>query len=87
MQITMIGDIEISSNGQSVWVNGPLTCLARFGERGWWDVGCDKPDFEGAPWNEPGLRPDERWPIFVSRVKSRYGIAVPDSHKPKSLEA
>lgn len=85
MQVTMIGDTEIRTDGRTVWVNGPAGCLARFGGAGY-EIGSAAPYFEGSPWNEPGLQWPERWALFVARVKARYGIAVPDSHKPKFLK-
>jgi len=79
MNITTTGDIEITSDGKTVWVNGKNGCLARFGPGGF--------EVEGRiSWTSDG--PNEiGWRRFVYRVERECDITIPDIHKPKFLGA
>lgn len=76
MYKTIIGDVEIASDGMTVWVNGPKGSIGRFGRYGF-DVGHS---FYGSS-------SVDAWLDFKSITLGRHGITIPDSHKPKFLAA
>ena len=73
---------EVTSDGRTVWINGPLL-LARF-----CPVSREFCPAEDQMWTtaHPDYKPTAAdWDDFVERVKSLFGIEIPARHRPLYL--
>lgn len=74
------GTYEVSSDGRSCWVNGPLL-VARFGPKGW--EAAKKPgDGYGVADSFAGEPTTSEWRVFVEVVYKRFGVKVAPRHRP-----
>jgi hypothetical protein len=72
----------IESDGITVWVNGAVGALARFGRNG-----IDIHKVGGTQGNEclfctHAVTQTGDWVTFVDQMQRLYGITVPDKHQP-----
>ena len=77
-------DIQIDSDGTTVWVNGDGGyCLGRFGRMGI-DVHCTPDNSNGKQClfctHEPVAAKD--WETFKEQMKTCHNVTVTDQHKP-----
>lgn len=74
--------VEVSSDGRTVWVNGPF-CMARFSSTGWEimePAGMGVTDFvETCLVTSPALD----WEEFVGAVKKHHGVVVDKKFRPE----
>lgn len=83
-----VENFEISSDGRTVWVNGEVGLLGRFG---WAGIDIHKPlelqNLEGeCLFCTHSETTKEDWEVFKTKMKECFGIEVPDKHKPKRLQ-
>jgi hypothetical protein len=75
---------EVSSDGRTIWVNGPEGCLARFCPVS--QEFMSPPDFSA--FKHPNDNPTaEHWQRFVDKVRSAFDLAIDDKHRPLTIEA
>ena len=79
---------EITSDGRTVWVNGPFNCLGRFGPFGI-DIHRSFEE-QKTTGNEclhctHGGTTRADWDTFVVKMKEHYGVEVGPEHMPKAL--
>lgn len=79
---------DIHNDGVTVWVNGPMGLLGRFGRNG---IDIHRPMFEQAIkgeclfcTHEPTTRAD--WVLFQTKMREHFDITVPDKHMPKRFQ-
>lgn len=73
-------DVEIRSDGKTVWVNGPEVCLGRFGPRGV-DVHNDAAgQMEGHQCLDCRQEPD--WEAFKASMLKYHEVEVSDDYRP-----
>ena len=81
--------VEILSDGRSVWVNGPKgECLARFGRYGIDVHNSLDAQLEGEGEclqcsHEPTTRAD--WDAFVKAVATHHGVTISEEHTPRYI--
>jgi hypothetical protein len=73
-------EVQIMSDGVTVWVNGPNGSLARFGAMG---IDVHTADTTGCLYCTHGpTATEEQWRAFVDAVAEHHHVAVTDDHRP-----
>lgn len=85
MAYTTKAEYEIHDDGTTVWVNGPMGLLGRFGNAG---IDVHKPANEQHFTGEclhctHKMTTKEDWDIFKAKMLEHFKIEVPDKHKPR----
>lgn len=71
---------QITTDGKTVWVNGPNGCLGRFSRHGV-DVHRDPADPQSGP-HCLDCSPEPDWNRFKESMKLYHGVIVPDHYRP-----
>ena len=76
---------DISTDGRTVWVNGAMGLLGRFGVFG---IDIHRPALEQLEYGEclyctQQWTTAEDWKTFQQKMEEHFGIYVPDRYKPK----
>lgn len=89
MKTEKTGNYEVSSDGETVWVNGIVGCVARFGPTGYdWNNGDTVGAAKGSETFGFSTRRQTNtkdWKSFVGMVEEMFEIALSDSHRPTRL--
>lgn len=75
-------DVEISSDGATVWVNGPDGAIGRFGARG---IDVHTVDTSGCLYCTHELTGRSDWDVFAVKMREHHGVDVDDEHMPVRL--
>lgn len=73
---------EVTSDGVTVWVNGPLS-LARFGRSG---IDVHNADTTRCIYCTHRAPVAQDWETFKAKVWEHHGVAVTDDHKPERFK-
>jgi len=77
-------EVEVSSDGRTVWVNGLTALIGRFSKMGI-DVHVDGTCAgDGCV---PGPCTKEHWETFKTQMLAVHNVVVTDDHMPKYLES
>jgi hypothetical protein len=76
-------EVQIMSDGVTVWVNGPSGSLARFGAMG---IDVHTADTTGCLYCTHGpTATEEQWRAFVDAVAEHHQVAVTNDHRPARI--
>lgn len=73
---------EVTSNGTTVWVNGPLAALGRFGPRG---IDVHNAEGTGCLHCTHGATTLKDWDTFVEDMKQYHDVDVESAHIPEFI--
>lgn len=80
----MSKDVEIVSDGVTVWVHAPQGTIARFGRNG---IDVHTSDTSAClHCTHEATTTNAQWREFVSDVERFYGITVGNEHRPLRIE-
>jgi len=75
-------EVEITTDGKTVWVNGSGVCLGRFGPRGVDVHRRAEEQLAGLP-QCLDCRPVPDWEAFVASMKEHHGVEVDSVFEPE----
>ncbi len=85
MTAPYVDKVEVSSDGQTVWVNNAFVNIGRFGRLG---IDVHNADATSCLHCTHGITTVEDWETFKLKMLEHHGVVVTDEHKPKRfLEA
>lgn len=83
----MMDAYDVTSDGNTVWVNGPEGCIGRFGKGG---IDIHRPASEQMEKGQclhctHAITTDDDWRTFVAEMDQFFGVKITDDHKPDRL--
>ena len=87
MEVSSLPDLEIHSDGKTVWVNNHHGLLGRLGPRG-----IDIHEDPSLPNHEVhcidcGPLPPNPWEYFVKAMRKKHNVHIEDKHQPEWSKA